>query len=50
MEQKPTYYQGMLLKRRGLDPKEYVVVKVFYGSIWFRNVRTGKIKIIDKKN
>ena len=50
MEQKPTYYQGLLLKRRGLDPKDYVVVKALYGSVWFRNVHTGTIKIIDKKN
>lgn len=49
-EQKPNTRQRVLLKRRGLDPKDYVVVKALYGSVWFRNIRTGTIKIIDKKN
>lgn len=50
MGQKPNYKQGLMLKRRGLDPKDYEVIRDFYGSIWFRHVRTGKIKIIDRLN
>jgi len=50
MRQKPTYDQGLLLKRRGLDPKDYVVIRVLYGSTWFQNIHTGQIKILDKKN
>lgn len=39
-----------LLKRRGLDPNEYVLVRALYGSIWVKNTRTGTVKIIDKLN
>lgn len=42
--------QRELLKRRGLDPNDYVVVRALYGSVWFKNIHTGKVKIINKNN
>ena len=50
MVTKLTYNQGRLLKKRGMDPNDYVVVRALYGSIWVRNIHTGRIKIIDKQN
>lgn len=50
MYQAPDVRQRELLKRRGLDPKEYVVVKALYGCVWFKHIPSGRIKIIDKKN
>ena len=47
---KPTYDQKLMLRRRGLDPKDYVVVRETYGSTWFLNLKTWKYKIIDKRN
>ena len=50
MVQPLTSRQRELLKRRGLDPSEYVLVRALYGSIWVKNIRTGIVKIIDKRN
>ena len=50
MQEKPDKKQAELLRRRGMDPKDYVVVKVLYGSVWFKNIHTGYIKIVDKIN
>lgn len=49
-EQKPDVRQRELLKRRGLNPADYTVVRVMYSAVWFRNIHTGKIKIINKNN
>ena len=38
------------LRRRGLDPKDYVFVKETYGALYVRNIHTGAIKIINKCN
>lgn len=37
-----------LLSRRGYNPKFYVVVRVLNYSVFFKDVRTGKLLIIDK--
>lgn len=42
--------QKELLRRRGLNPKDYVLVKALYGAIWVRNIHTGTVKIINKQN
>jgi hypothetical protein len=42
--------QISVLRRRGLDPKNYVLVKETYGSLYVRDTCSGKIKIINKKN
>ena len=42
--------QKMMLRRRGLDPKDYVLVKSTYGSLYVKNIHTGVVKIIYKKN
>jgi hypothetical protein len=39
-----------ILRRRGMDPKNFVVVKETYGSLYVRDIRIGKIKIIEKQN
>ena len=50
MYQKPDRRQREFLRNRGLDPKDYVVVKTLYGSLWVKNIHTGSVKILDKKN
>lgn len=32
-----------MLRRRGLDPKNYVFLKNTYTTVYFRDIRTGKI-------
>ena len=49
-EKKLTYNQKLMLKRRGLNPDHYVVVKDLYSSLWLKDVRTGKVKIVNKSN
>lgn len=39
-----------MLRRRGLDPKNYEVIKDTYSSLYLRDLRTGAIKIITKMN
>ena len=50
MYPKPDRRQREFLRNRGLDPKDYVVVKALYGSLWVKNIHTGSVKILDKKN
>lgn len=38
------------LRRRGLDPKDYVFVKETYCALYIRNIHTGIVKIINKHN
>lgn len=38
------------LRRRGLKPQDYVFVKETYGALYVRNIHTGVVKIINKKN
>ena len=49
-DQKLNARQRELLRRRGLNPNDYVLVRALYGSLFLRNIRTGKIKILDKSN
>jgi hypothetical protein len=49
-ERRPDQRQRELLKRRGLNPADFVVVRVMYGAVWFRNIHTGMIKIVNKRN
>lgn len=50
MEKKPDFNQAKMLRCRGMNPKDYVVVKVLYSAVWFKNIHTGYIKIINKSN
>lgn len=50
MLQKPDAKQRALLSRRGLDPKDYLVIRALYGCVWFLNRRTGKVLIVNKHN
>lgn len=49
-QKKLTYGQKIILKRRGLDPKNFELVKELYGSLYVRDIRDGKIKVINKVN
>lgn len=40
----------VMLRRRGLDPKNFELVKETYGTLYVRDIRDGKLKIINKKN
>lgn len=46
----PNKLQSSLLRRRGLDPKCFVVVKDTYAALYVRDLRTGMIKIFNKNN
>lgn len=46
----PNSNQSKMLRRRGLDPKDFVVVKDTYVSLYIRDLRNGRIKIINKNN
>lgn len=46
----PNEQQKALLRRRGLDWKDYLVVKALYGCVWFIHRKTGRVKIINKHN
>ena len=45
-----TYNQKTMLRRRGLDPENYVIVKNTYSSLYLRDRRDGSLKIIFKQN
>lgn len=49
-QKKLTYGQKIILQRRGLDPKNFELVKELYGSLYVRDIRDGKIKVINKVN
>ena len=46
----PNSNQAIMLRRRGLDPKDVVVVKDTYVSLYVRDLRTGAIKIFNKND
>ena len=45
-----TNNQKIMLRRRGLDPKNFIFVKETYGVLYVRDIRSGKIKPINKCN
>lgn len=47
---KMTGNQKAMLKRRGMDPNHYVVVKDIYSALWVKNIFTGSVKILNKHN
>lgn len=42
--------QREILRRRGMDPRNYELVKALYGSLYVRDTRTGKVIVINKQN
>lgn len=50
MLEKPNENQRAMLRRRGLNWKDYWVVRATLISVWFKHKRTGVIKIIDKNS
>lgn len=47
---KPNGNQRSMIRRRGLDPKNYVVLKETISSLYLKDVRSGTIKILAKLN
>lgn len=47
---KPTANQQAMIRRRGMDPKNYVVLKETYSSLWLKDLRLNKVKILYKRN
>lgn len=45
----PTKLQAQLIRKRGLDPKDFVVVKALNYTLFLKNRHTGAVKIIDKR-
>lgn len=45
-----TYNHKTMLRRRGLNPDNYVLIKSTYVSLYLRDRRDGSIKIITKNN
>ena len=45
-----TNNQKVMLRRRGLEPKDYLVIKETYGALYVRNIHTGIMKIINNCN
>ena len=37
-----------LMRRRGLSPKNYTLIKETYAALWLRDKRDGSIKILTK--
>ena len=42
--------QWGMIRRRGLDPKNYDVIKDTLTSLYLRDRRTGKVKILYKQH
>ena len=40
----------VMLRRRGLDPANFELIKETYGSLYLRDKRDGSTKIIYKQN
>jgi hypothetical protein len=47
---KLTSNQKTMLKRRGMNPEDFVLVKDLYSSLWIKNIHTGQVKILNKHN
>ena len=47
---KPNSNQKSIIKRRGLNPNDYLVLKETYASLHLKNIHTGFVKIIIKYN
>ena len=47
---RPNSNQSSVIRRRGLDPNNYVVIKETYTTLYLRDQRTGAVKIITKNN
>lgn len=45
-----TYNQKTMLRRRGLNPDNYILIKNTYSSMYLRDRRDGSLKIIFKQN
>ena len=48
MDKKLLSLHAEMLKRRGYDPKNYKFIKSTYVTVWFRDIRTGKVLPINK--
>lgn len=46
----PKRNQKEMIKRRGLNPADYIVLKDTFASLYLKDLRNGRIKIIYKQN
>ena len=46
----PNRNQKDMIKRRGLDPEDYLVLKDTFASLYLKDLRNGRVKIIYKQN
>ena len=49
-DKKPHGNQRTMIRRRGMNPDHYVVVKDLYSALWIKNIYTGSVKILNKHN
>ena len=49
-ETKLNHNKKAMLRKRGFNPDDYVLVKQTYASLIVRNIRTGQIRLINKQN
>ncbi len=47
---KPTPYQRQMLRKRGLNPDDYLYVRESLSEIIFYNIHLGNLKIIAREN
>ena len=46
----PNANQKAMIRRRGLDPDKYLVVRDTFASLYIRDKLSGRIKILYKQN
>ena len=46
----PTTNQRTMIRKRGMNPNDYVVVKNTYTSLYIKNIHTGVIKILERQS
>jgi hypothetical protein len=44
------YNHRVMLKRRGINPDNYLLIKSTYSSLYLRDIRDGSVRIIYKNN
>ena len=46
----PDRNQRLMIERRGLNPADYIVLKDTFASLYLKDLRNGRVKIIYKQN
>lgn len=48
--EKPTKLQAELLRRRGLDPRYYMILRELNYSVFIIDIRDNTIKLLEKRS